>query len=170
MRESMGQRLNLSINQHDPHELSNTKKTKFILKPSAKRFSKTRFPDSICMKGFQDLHTEAPADHSRFDPFLLRGSLLVLNATGGEPARKDTVSRRKKNWAGPQGQIRCFLISCFALSLKASLLSLRARQLWDLTIAEECLACKMTHSVMLALSPQTWPPILHQNKPHVDHQ
>lgn len=85
--------MNVSISHHGPRELSNTKKTKFILKPSAKRFSKTRFPDSICMKGFQDLHREAPADHSGF---LLWGSLVVLNATGGETDRKETVSRRKK--------------------------------------------------------------------------
>jgi hypothetical protein len=48
------------------------------------------------MKGFQDLHTEAPADHSGFDPFLLGGSLVVLNATGGGTDRKETVSFPKE--------------------------------------------------------------------------
>lgn len=115
------------------------------------------------MKGFQDLHTEAPADHSGFDPFLLGGSLVVLNATGGGTDRKETVSfpkererEKKKKGAGPEGQISCFLISLFALSLKAFLLPFTAKQAGDLTIAGECLACKMTPSLLPVLSPHNY--------------
>lgn len=130
--QNMSQGRNLDVSHHASHWICLVpRKLSLSSNLQNKGFQSLELPDRICIKGFQDLHTETSLGSSLFEPLSSEAAwwYLVLGRGVGVRSRKMERNSKCRKGSRPRGSDRMFPFFLFALSLKASLPSFRTKKL-----------------------------------------